>query len=456
MVSIHNICFTFIFLLITIISSAQTYRNAYLPDAMTFVDGRKVKSTADFEERKREIRDLWCKYYIGSYPKETPALLTAKHIKKTVKEDGSTCERVELTFDTPNRKSFEIEIWIPQASGTLPLLLTQPRYYQIPWAEEALKRGYVVCLYPGLDTHHSEDVYPGYQNIWKLFKEEYPDAGWSSSLGIQAWLASRTLDYLLDTSYGYNIDTTAVGIIGHSRYGKQSIYAAAFDDRFKCVVARSSGTPTACPYRVASRHTFMESVSDEDCPKAWVLPELSEYLGRENELPVAGNDLLATIAPRCLMIHTAYNDGGDPTFGVEKSYLDTKKAYTFLSASENIRLVYRSGNHNPITEDHIKLNFDFFDWAFHRGTAKESDFSEKLLHHFNWKGWKESQRESDLTLPPEDASAINKINWMLGSKPEKITDEGEYHLKGEEELGLPKWSRDRWNPGGLKRVPFLF
>lgn len=456
MIRINYISFTFLFLLITSISKAQTYQNAYLPEAMTFLNGTEVKSALDFEKRKKEIKDLWCKYYIGEYPKNKPALLLAEHLKKEKKEDGSVCETVELTFDTPNKKSFEIEVWIPNASGPFPLLLTQPRNYQIAWAEEALRRGYVVCLYPGLDTHHLEDDYPGYQNVWKIFKEEYPDAGWSSSLGIQAWLASRTLDYLLDPKYGYNIDTSAVGIIGHSRYGKQSIYAAAFDNRFKCVVARSSGTPTACPYRVASRHTFMESVSDEDCPKEWVLPDLSDFLGREDELPVGGNDLLATIAPRHLMIHTAYNDGGDPTFGVEKSYLDAKKAYTFLSAPENIRLVYRSGNHNPITADHVKLNLDFFDWAFHRGTAKESDFPEKLLHQFNWQEWKGKQREADITPPPANASTLNKINWMLGSKPEKITEEGKYHLKGEEELGVPKWSRDRWNPGGLKRVPFCF
>ena len=447
----------FMFFLVPFLTNAQVYRNADLPDAMTFLDGRKVTTAADFQERKKEIKDLWCKYYIGHFPDEVPALLSAELIRQVKKEDGSVRKRIKLTFDTPHKKSFEIEVWLPGGgSGPFPLLLTQPRYYQIPWAEEALKRGYVVCLYPGLDTHQEEKDYPDYQNVWRYFKAEYPEAGWGSSLGIQAWLASRTLDYLLSPEYGYKIDTTAVGIIGHSRYGKQSIYAAAFDERIKCVIARSSGSPTGCSYRFASRQTFAEAVSDS--PNEWVIPGLKDFLGRENELQVEGNDLLATIAPRYVMIHTAYNDDCDPTFGVEHSFLNAKKTYTFLGKPGNIHLVYRKGDHDPITAEHVKINLDFFDWAFGRGKIDTSEFRERLLHQFDWKAWKEKQKQADLEIPRK-ATVIEKINWMLGRQPEKVEHDGEYHIKTEKELevlGVYGWSRDRWNPGGLKRVPFCF
>jgi len=32
-------------------------------------------------------------------------------------------------------------------------MLTALRYYQIGWAEHALSRGYMVCQYPGVDSH---------------------------------------------------------------------------------------------------------------------------------------------------------------------------------------------------------------------------------------------------------------------------------------------------------------
>ena len=435
-----------------------SYFNADIPDAMTFLNGEEVKTTDDWKARKAEIKRLWCDYFVGHDPKEVPALLSAKVVSTKTTEDGSTRKRVVLTFDTPHKKSFEIELWEPRLADDIarPLLLTQPRNYQREkWGEEALKRGYVVCIYPGLDAHHNEKDYPEYQNVWKTFKSEYSDATWDSSLRIQAWLASRTLDYLLDSKYGYMIDPDAVGITGFSRYGKQSIYAAAFDERFGCVVARSSGTPTACACRFSGRQTFMESVSLEDCPEVWLIDKARTFYGRENELPVEGNALMACIAPRHLMIDTAYNDGSDPTFGVERSYLNAKKTWKFLGKEKNICLNYRRGNHNPVTVEQARRNLDFFDMAFARGTAKASDFPEVLIHAFDWHAWKAKQRESDLTVP-EQASVRHKIEWMLGEQPTAIEDAGEYHIKTGEELGVPDWSRDRWNPDGIKRVPFSF
>ena len=432
------------------------YSKADLPDAMTFLDGKVVKTADDWKARKAEIKKLWCDYFIGHYPKQVPALLSVKVVKTTTPKDDSTRKRLLLTFDTPNKKSFEIEVWEPKSNDDTakPLLLTQPRHYQREkWGEAALKRGYIVCIYPGLDTHHVERDYPGYQNVWKTFKSEYPKASWSSSLGIQAWLASRTLDCLLDAKYGYKVNPVAVGITGFSRYGKQSIYAAAFDKRFTCVVARSSGSPAASPYRFTGRDTFMETPAD--FPSAWALGSLKSYLGRENELPIECNSLLACIAPRHLMIHTAYNDGGDPTYAVERSYVNAKQAWAFLGKQENICLSYRQGNHGPVTDEQVQHNLDYFDMAFGRGKAKASDFPEVLLHAFDWDEWKAKQRKSDLTMP-QQASIRKRIEWMLGDQPASIPDAGKYHIRTGQGLGVPNSSRDRWSPGGIQRVPFSF
>lgn len=434
---------------------AQHYQNPDLPDAMTFLNGDVVKTKAEWTKRKEEIKSLWCEYIIGSYPDKTPPIISSEIIAEETDSAGIIKKRILLTFDTPSKKSFEIEVWKPLRKNEKPnpLFLTQPREYQIQWAFEAVKRGYIACLYPGLDAHHSEENYPGYQNVWRDFKNEYPEAGWDSSLGVQAWLASRTLDFLLSPQSGFNIDTTSVGIAGHSRYGKQSIYAAAFDERFKAVIARSSGTPTASSYRFASRQTFMESVAD--FPDIWAKNSLKDYLGRENELPIEGNALMATIAPRKMMIHTAYNDGSDPTFAVERNYLNAKKVYSFLGAEDNIYLSYRKGQHNPITEEHTRHMFDFFDWSFGKGEVSRDDFPEVLHHSFDWQEWKNRQTTQSLK-PPKSKDIKKNIRWMLGEVPNEYSNNKEYSLKPDSLLGVPVWSRDRWNPGGLKRVRFGF
>ena len=434
-----------------------------LPPLLEFLDGTPVRTLDDFGRRKDEIRDLFETYFFGTFPEKPPELLAAEVVDEKRAEDGSIRRRVKLTFDTPNKASMEIRVWIPKGEGPFPLLLTQPRFYQIFWAEDAVKRGYIACLYPGLDVHHHEAEYPGYENVWKTFQREYPEATWQSSLAIQAWLAGRTLDYLLDPKYAYDVAPRQVGIVGFSRYGKQSLYAAALDERITAVVARSAGTPAAVGYRFAGRHTFSESLAD--FPPAWAKASLREFHGRENELPIEGHGLLALIAPRRVMLHTAYNDDSDPTFGAERTYLEGRTVYRFLGKPENLRLVYRRGSHESgpapdyVTPEHRKQNLDWFDLSFGRGTARQEDFPEVLLHQFDWEAWRANQPEETLRCPfsgdaTNAADRKSRVRWLLGRPPERIDWDGKYTFLTPEESAV--MSHDRWAVPNTTRMPVSF
>lgn len=111
-----------------------TYQYPDLPPLLPFLDGTRVRTLDDFERRKDEIRDLFETYFFGTFPKKPPGLLTAKVLDEKQAEDGSTRRRVKLTFGTPNKASMEVRVWIPKGKGPFPLLLTQPRFYQIFWA----------------------------------------------------------------------------------------------------------------------------------------------------------------------------------------------------------------------------------------------------------------------------------------------------------------------------------
>ena len=93
---------------------------ADVPDTMTFLNGQAVKTTGDWQVRQEEIKRLWCDYFIGHFPKEAPALLSAKGVKEEETEDGSSRRRIALTFDTPDKRSFEIALWEPAASNINP------------------------------------------------------------------------------------------------------------------------------------------------------------------------------------------------------------------------------------------------------------------------------------------------------------------------------------------------
>ena len=113
-------------------------------------------------------------------------------------------------------------VWTPRGEGPFPLLLTAPRDYQRFWAEDALARGYAVCLFPGVDSHHRETDYPGYEKVWETFRREYPNATWTE-ISTKGWLAGRCIDYLLSDQSLVRIEPDHIAIIGFSRYGKQPI-----------------------------------------------------------------------------------------------------------------------------------------------------------------------------------------------------------------------------------------
>ena len=447
------------------VHSLAALSSADLPPLLQFQDGSEVRSPADWGDRREELHQLMTEYFTGSLPKDTPRILKSEILDENM-VDMTNRRRVRLTFDTPNQLSFEIRVWIPavsktSGSQTRPLLLTQPRYYQIPWAEMALERGYVVCLYPGVDSHHEEEDFPGYDSVWKSVRAEYPEATWTE-IATKAWIGSRSLDYLLDPQQDYRINTNHVGIIGFSRYGKQSMIAAAFDPRIKSVVARSPGSPASSPYRFTSRNTFAEA--PEDFPGLWFLPDLRSYTGREHELPIDAHGWLGLIAPRRCLIHTAYNDGSEPTFAVERAYIEGRKVYRLLGAANNLRVLYRSGQHGPITQEQRIQNLDWLDLSFGRGKVTQDQFQdqfqEQLVHHFDWPKWRQRQPSEDV-LPPSALTgssareeSIATVRWLLGATPKKIevASKEPFLTSAESEM----MTHDRWKMPNTSRLPFVF
>ena len=103
-------------------SNHTGYSDPNLPPLLELLDGTPVHTLEDWVKRKEEIRRLLCQYFIGAFPTTVPAIIDTEVLNEIKKDDGSIRRRVKLTFDTQNKASFEMWVWIPQNKEAFPIL----------------------------------------------------------------------------------------------------------------------------------------------------------------------------------------------------------------------------------------------------------------------------------------------------------------------------------------------
>lgn len=342
----------------------------FLPDPLVLDEGGKnipVKTMAQWKE-KREWMKSQLEYYItGTYPPK-PDNLQVKILNE--KKDGETIVRmVELSFGPEHQAMLTVEMMIPPGKGTFPVFLTQWNHRE--WAQVAVRRGYIGCVYAGADAKDDSEKY---SEIWA---GQYD----FTRLMRRAFAASRAIDYLYTLSY---VDKDKIGITGHSRNGKLSLMAAAFDERITACIPSSGGTGAEVPWRYNSQKYDIEDISWLSIRQpAWLHPRLRFFIGRENKLPVDQNLFMALIAPRGLMLSTAINEGASNPWGIEQAYHSSKEVYSFLGAEDNLAIRSRYGLHSVCARD-MEDYIDFFDYIFKRNDHKPEN---RLFFDYSFEKW---------------------------------------------------------------------
>lgn len=316
-------------------------RHAELPDPLRFQDGREVRSVGQWQQRRKELLELFQYYAVGRVP-PPPGNVRAGRVQSRM-EGNLRIQGITLEFGPEHKAKLNMEMIVPPGQGPFPVFMTQDNHRG--WALVAVSRGYIGCVYAGADSF---DDTGAFTEIWK-------DYDWSK-LTRRAWAASRCLDYLLQLPL---VDRSRVALAGHSRNGKTSLIAAALDDRFTAVISSSSGAGGACPYRCFSETQFGEGIEliTRTFPD-WFHPRLRFFAGRESQLPIDQHELVACIAPRACLISTALNDNVESVWAVEQTYYAAQRVYSFLGAAPAINLRYRQGGHPTKAEDAEA----FMDW----------------------------------------------------------------------------------------------
>jgi dienelactone hydrolase len=129
------------------------------------------------------------------------------------------------------------------------------------------------------------------------------------------------------------VDAKNISLLGYTIGGSVALHTAALDPRVKSVVAISGFTPMRTD--TAAKGTGGLGRFSSERP---VAPRLGFFIGKENEVPYDFDELIATIAPRPVLVVQPTMDRDATAADVHAAVERARKVYALQSAGDHLAL----------------------------------------------------------------------------------------------------------------------
>jgi pimeloyl-ACP methyl ester carboxylesterase len=347
-----------------------------LPEVLKTIDNKPVRAKGAWEKvRRPEIVKLFEDNIYGQMPKTFGGIKFSKIADDQPAMDGKAILKQVLIEVFKDSKSVQINLtlFVPtHATKPAPVFLlinnrgkdntdpTREKKSEFWPAEMVIDSGYAIAAF------HVSDLAPddkeGYvKGVLQLYPEQLKADNGMKAIGAWAWGASRAMDYF---EKDVDIDPKKVIVVGHSRGGKASLWAAAQDRRFAACVTNCSGNSGAA----LARRQFGERISRINATfPHWFNTNYKKFNDREELLPVDQHMLIALVAPRPIYATNASKDlWADPT-GTFLALKNAEKVYALYDVKSRLpktppginepvyksKLAYhnREGEHNMTSYD---------------------------------------------------------------------------------------------------------
>ncbi len=299
-----------------------------LPAMLVMKDGKPVKTAAQWEKRREEIKEMFAENVYGKYPEHIPAVTwtiagveqmtvagvpaTVKHLIGHTDNSGYPDITVDIHADLvipANTNGKRVPVII--GGGSLRPFTFRPRPGQqvhmlsMPdnppdSAKLLLEKGWGFVS-RNLNEVQADNGAGLNKGIIGLVNHGQPRSldDWGV-LRAWAWGDSRILDYLLTDA---DVDGAKVGVMGHSRGGKGALVTLVDDPRFAIGFISSSGAGGADLYRRNYGENMGNICGWEEFH--WFAGNFMRYAAvghSANEMPVDSHEFIALVAPRPVFI----------------------------------------------------------------------------------------------------------------------------------------------------------
>jgi hypothetical protein len=342
-----------------------------MPDPLVMDDGAKVTSARQWEARRTEIKRVLEYYSIGTLP-PPPGNVQGHDLKSQRVADGKVSFRlVHLTFGPAEKLGFDVAVFVPgEGKGPFPTFVfisfdptpgvgviappnnpaastdrpaARPGNNADPEVAArrlapVLDRGYAIVTY-----NYQEAGQDNNGGLTNGIIAAYPDYDWHLE-GAWGWSMSRVADYLQTQPFA---DKSKLIAIGHSRLGKATLIAGAFDERFALVAPAGSGAYGTGAFRFNGMTNGGKEGLDEVIAHFpyWIGPRLPQFSGQVYKLPFDQHWLIALVAPRPFISLDGLDDQFANGNALKESYLAAKPVYELLGAANRLGINFRPGPH---------------------------------------------------------------------------------------------------------------
>jgi len=325
-----------------------------LPDPLAMKNGRKVTSAKMWwDQRRPEIVEDFDREIYGRVPKSVPnvkwevtkttneSVGDVSIVTKTVvgrvdnSADPAITVNIQLTLSTPANAKTAVPVVMVFGGGPMggrggpPPATSASQQGSEPgpsWQAQVLAKGWgFATLDPGsIQADNGAGLVSGIIGLVNKGEPRKPD-DWGA-LRAWAWGADRAMDYF---ETDQSVDAKRVAIQGHSRYGKATIVAMAYDPRIAVAFVSSSGEGGAKLHR-RNWGELVENVAGVS-EYHWMAGNFLKYAGplKWSDLPVDSHELVALCAPRPVFLSAG--NSVDPAIDIAHSdaWVDAKG--TFLA-----------------------------------------------------------------------------------------------------------------------------